>query len=260
MADEKALGLSVLSTIRDWVKSLIPGTATTSTKGIVQPDGTTITINNGVISAAGGSSVTVDSVLSSTSENPVQNKVINSALSGKVDKTATDDTATSSILNEGYTAKLEVSDSSSDYESFSRVFSDSVTNQVASANGREMAYVEVKENGVFLSVQNSNSSPSQYNAISMSSTQTHIHNVPTPTDSGDAVPKSYVDNGLSEKQATLVSGTNIKTVNGNSLLGSGDIAVSGLPSVTASDNGKFLRVVNGAWAADTVPSANGVNF
>ena len=62
MADEKALGLSVLSTIRDWVKSLIPGTATTSTKGIVQPDGTTITINNGVISSVvggGGVSVTV---------------------------------------------------------------------------------------------------------------------------------------------------------------------------------------------------------
>ena len=35
---------------------------------------------------------------------------------------------------------------------------------------------------------------------------------------------------------------------------------SGLPSVTSSDNGKFLRVVNGAWAAATVPSANGVSF
>jgi hypothetical protein len=32
---------------------------------------------------------------------------------------------------------------------------------------------------------------------------------------------------LATKQATLVSGTNIKTVNGNSLLGSGDIAISG---------------------------------
>lgn len=35
---------------------------------------------------AGGSSVTVDSALSSTSENPVQNKVINSALDGKYEK------------------------------------------------------------------------------------------------------------------------------------------------------------------------------
>jgi hypothetical protein len=32
---------------------------------------------------------------------------------------------------------------------------------------------------------------------------------------------------LDAKQASLVSGTNIKTVNGESLLGSGDIAVSG---------------------------------
>lgn len=33
--------------------------------------------------------------------------------------------------------------------------------------------------------------------------------------------------GLSVKQDTLVSGTNIKTVNGNSLLGSGDLVISG---------------------------------
>lgn len=62
------------------------------------------------------------------------------------------------------------------------------------------------------------------------------------------------------RQATLVSGTNIKTINGNSILGSGDFAIAALPSVTTSDNGKFLRVVNGAWAADTVPSASGVGF
>ena len=62
------------------------------------------------------------------------------------------------------------------------------------------------------------------------------------------------------RQAALVSGTNIKTINNESILGSGNIAISGLPSVTASDNGKFLRVVNGAWAADTVPSANGEYF
>ena len=33
-----------------------------------------------------------------------------------------------------------------------------------------------------------------------------------------------------------------------------------LPTVTASDNGKFLRVVNGAWAAASVPDASGVSF
>lgn len=33
-----------------------------------------------------------------------------------------------------------------------------------------------------------------------------------------------------------------------------------LPTVTASDNGKFLRVVNGAWAAASISDANGVSF
>ena len=35
---------------------------------------------------------------------------------------------------------------------------------------------------------------------------------------------------------------------------------SGLPRVTAADNGKFLRVVAGAWAAASVPNANGGAF
>ena len=30
--------------------------------------------------------------------------------------------------------------------------------------------------------------------------------------------------------------------------------------VTASDNGKFLRVVNGAWAAEAIDNANGGSF
>lgn len=37
-------------------------------------------------------------------------------------------------------------------------------------------------------------------------------------------------------------------------------AATELPAVTSADNDKFLRVVNGAWAAVTVPSANGGSF
>lgn len=33
-----------------------------------------------------------------------------------------------------------------------------------------------------------------------------------------------------------------------------------LPTVTSSDNGKVLRVVNGAWSAVQLPSASGVSF
>ena len=38
------------------------------------------------------------------------------------------------------------------------------------------------------------------------------------------------------------------------------VDASGVPSVTAADNGKFLRVVNGAWAAAAINDANGVSF
>lgn len=58
-------------------------------------------------------------------------------------------------------------------------------------------------------------------------------------------------------QATLVSGTNIKTINGESILGSGDITVGGLPTVSASDNGKVLTVANGEWAVANLPVYNG---
>ena len=37
------------------------------------------------------------------------------------------------------------------------------------------------------------------------------------------------------------------------------VASSALPSTTTSDDGKFLRVVDGVWAATTVPNAEGAS-
>lgn len=68
---------------------------------------------------------------------------------------------------------------------------------------------------------------------------------------------SLLGSGDVAVQPTLVSGTNIKTINNNSLLGSGNLTVSGLPTVSATDNGKVLMVVNGAWAVTTLPTYNG---
>ena len=48
----------------------------------------------------------------------------------------------------------------------------------------------------------------------------------------------------------------VTSVNGKT----GDVTVNEVPSVTTSDNGKFLRVVNGAWAVAEVDNANGVSF
>ena len=40
----------------------------------------------------------------------------------------------------------------------------------------------------------------------------------------------------------------------------GAVTVHEVPAVTTSDNGKFLRVVNGAWAAVAIADASGVKF
>lgn len=50
--------------------------------------------------------------------------------------------------------------------------------------------------------------------------------VGTPVDNADATTKQYVDTIASAKQDTLVSGTNIKTINNESLLGDGNITIS----------------------------------
>lgn len=75
-----------------------------------------------------------------------------------------------------------------------------------------------------------------------------------------------IKTALSAKQATLVSGTNIKTVNGESLLGSGNVSisasaapdpvavVSGTAATAAlADIGRYLRFTNAAAKTYTIP-------
>ena len=55
--------------------------------------------------------------------------------------------------------------------------------------------------------------------------------------------KEQTDNLLATKQESLISGTNIKSINGNSLLGSGDLVVSGGGStVTLTDNTTYYTL------------------
>lgn len=60
--------------------------------------------------------------------------------------------------------------------------------------------------------------------------------------------KSYTDNKtddikleLNKKQGALVSGTNIKTVNGQSLLGNGDLEIQGLKTYTFDNSGSYVE-------------------
>jgi hypothetical protein len=72
--------------------------------------------------------------------------------------------------------------------------------------------------------------------------------------SGNAV----TDIAVSGHQITLTKGStfltshqSIKTINGNTMTGSGNVSINELPTVTSSDNGKVLMVVNGAWSLVT---------
>ena len=48
----------------------------------------------------------------------------------------------------------------------------------------------------------------------------------------------------------------VNSVNGKT----GAVTVREVPAVTASDNGKFLRVVSGTWEAAAIDNANGGSF
>ena len=48
----------------------------------------------------------------------------------------------------------------------------------------------------------------------------------------------------------------VTSVNGKT----GDVTIREVPAVTTTDNGKFLRVVSGAWAAVEIANANGGSF
>lgn len=78
-------------------------------------------------------------------------------------------------------------------------------------------------------------------------TQT-VENMPSPTDLSGKQDKIMVSGLLKGDGAggvsTAVPGTDY---------------MAPMP-VTASDNGKFLRVVNGTWAAAAIDNANGVSF
>lgn len=94
-----------------------------------------------------------------------------------------------------------------------------------------------------------------------------IINVGTnPNDgTGDTLRGAFIktDDNFTElysgKQNTLISGTNIKTINGNSLLGSGDLTISG--GITGSGTDNYIPRFNGTTALEnSILFDNGTNI
>ena len=83
---------------------------------------------------------------------------------------------------------------------------------------------------------------------------------PSITGTGDMKKSVYDPTGIVEQAGGIAdyvtNNAPVVSVNGKT----GDVTIGEVPSVTTTDNGKFLRVVNGAWAAVSISDANGVSF
>ena len=77
-----------------------------------------------------------------------------------------------------------------------------------------------------------------------------IDNVTFGDITGQVTDNIALTNAFNSKQDTLISGINIKTINNNSILGSGDLALDGLPSQTGHA-GQFLTTdgTEPSWAS-----------
>lgn len=78
--------------------------------------------------------------------------------------------------------------------------------------------------------------------------------------SGTITDQTDLTTELNGKQDTLVSGTNIKTINGNSLLGSGNIAINSTPSFGTHFNYPIINnnIYNNALQGNAVSNGNGI--
>lgn len=106
-------------------------------------------------------------------------------------------------------------------------------------------------NNATLTIRRNNIDVGSFTANSANDVNIDIN---VPTDKSD-IGLSNVDN-VKQYSATNPPPYPVTSVNGKT----GTITVHEVPTVTTSDNGKFLRVVDGAWAAVMIANANGGSF
>lgn len=200
------------------------------------------TINNesllgsGNITISGGGSITIDPTLDSGSTNAVANSAITNAIGAKLDASAYTPTdlseywtsaQTDSAITQAVSGKQDTLTAGTGIDITSNVIS--VTGGTSSAGVVEVTQAEydalvsggtVDPDALYIITDAEEINLSGY-ALSSAVTAEIAAAVSGKADS------SAVTQSLSSKQDTLVSGTNIKTINNESLLGSGNITISG---------------------------------
>lgn len=225
-------------------------------------------------SLLGGKNMTYDTALSGTSTNAVQNKVINTALATKQDKLTSstslfsfkDSNTTTAIKYESTLVSsslitstqtggtgLDVSFGNITSDSTKAVMGKTIYTELSKKQNKLVSGTSIKtiNNTSILGSGNisipiitvdSAITSGSTNAVQSGAVYTANQNLANTvntyhTELNDKITDLY--DKLNTKQATLVSGTNIKTINGNSILGSGNITIEsggGGTSVTVDDN------------------------
>ena len=198
-------------------------------------------LGEGNIEIQGGGTITIDSELSTESENPVQNKVITNALNDKASKA---ELATKQDSINKYVSSIAPNPQSTGFilstidvnaEGEPTITSFQLNNtkdpdiefEADRTNPAELkSYIKLSANVLKKAV-----------ADQTYATKTELEGKVDDADIADMLTKTeasekYQPKGeyattsqLSGKQDTLVSGTNIKTINGETILGEGDITI-----------------------------------
>lgn len=237
-------------------------------------------LGNGNIDITSGGTITVDSGLSTDSENPVQNKVITNALNGKQDagdyalKSEIPDVSTLATKTElagkqdALTAGAGIKIADNTIRTVSIVQSAKMIPQATGfilstmsvdhagnpsivnaqlSNARDtdvrfesdssnasapMVYIKLSDNIVRKTVADQTYATKQELGSKLDTATYNSEKAGFETKENAAatyqVKGDYATTAqLNSKQDTLVSGTNIKTINGNSILGEGDITIGG---------------------------------
>ncbi len=185
----------------------------------------------------------VDTALSSTSQNAVQNRVIKGALDGKVDKVTGKDLSTND-------------------------YTDTEKNKLAGIESGAEANVQSDWNATSgdAYIKNKPTIPTVPTNVSAFTNDAgyitgYTETDPTvPTWAKASTKPSYTASEVGALPDTTIIPTKTSDLTNDSNYITLNQVPTELPTVSASDNGKVLRVVSGAWSAVALPSASGVSF